>query len=260
MPDAPGALISRLEVHKWHQADNSVVFATVGARPIAEFPVNLRPRWREPGLNGVMASAKSGDRSFVMGVERRLAAVLAADVVGYSRLMGTDEMGTLTTLDKLRQELIEPSIATCKGRIVKTTGDGLLGEFANAVDAVTCAMAVQSRMQERNKSAAQVIAFRIGINVGDIIVHGGDIFGDCVNVAARIENECEPGGVYLSGSAFEQLRGKTGLAFDDLGERSLKNIDRPVRLFALRAAPPEATAASPSAEDAAAPASRSVSS
>jgi len=171
-----------------------------------------------------------------MGVERRLAAVLAADVVGYSRLMGIDELGTLTTLNEFRLELIEPSIAAHKGRIVKTTGDGILVEFAGAVDAVTCAMAVQSKMRERNNSAAQVISFRIGINVGDIIVYGDDIFGDCVNVAARIENECEPGGVYLSGSAFEQVRDTIGFAFDDLGERSLKNIDRPVRLFAVRVA------------------------
>jgi adenylate cyclase len=169
-----------------------------------------------------------------MGVERRFAAVLAADVVGYSRLMGIDELGTLTTLHEHHLELVEPSIAAYKGRIVKTTGDGILVEFADAVDAVTCAMAVQSKMRERNESAAQVISFRIGINVGDIIVHGDDIFGNCVNVAARIENECEPGGVYLSGGAFEQVKGKIGCAFDDLGERSLKNIDRPVRLFALR--------------------------
>ena len=182
-----------------------------------------------------------------MGVERRLAAVLVADVVGYSRLMGTDELGTLRTLYKHQLELIEPSIAAYNGRIVKTTGDGILVEFADAVDAATCAMAVQSKMRERNDSAAQVITFRIGINVGDIIVYGGDIFGDCVNIAARIENECEPGGVYLSGSAFDQIRGKVGFVFDDLGERSLKNIDRPVRLFALRMAPPEAAAGRSSA-------------
>ncbi len=169
-----------------------------------------------------------------MGVERRPAAVLAADVVGYSRLMGNDELGTLTTLNEYRIELIEPSIAAYKGRIVKTTGDGILIEFASAVDAVTCAMTVQSKMRELNDGAARVVVFRIGINVGDIIVYGDDIFGNCVNIAARIENECEPGGVYLSGSAFEEVRGKLDVTFDDLGERSLKNIERPVRLFALR--------------------------
>src|SRR3984957_10463010 len=128
------------------------------------------------------AVARAGDGSFVMGVERRLAAVLAADVVGYSRLMGIDELGTLTALHEHQLQLIEPSIAAYKGRIVKTTGDGILIEFADAVDAVNCAMAVQSKMRERNDGAAQVISFRIGINVGDIIGYGGDIFGNCVNV------------------------------------------------------------------------------
>jgi adenylate cyclase len=190
-----------------------------------------------------------------MGVERRL----AADVVGYSRLMGVDELGTLTILNEFRLELIEPAIAACNGRIVKTTGDGALVEFASALDAVTCAMAVQTRMRERNVGAAQIITFRIGINVGDIIVYGDDIFGDCVNIAARIENECEPGGVYLSESAFEQVRGKAGFAFDDLGERSLKNIARPVRLFALRAAPAEDASAKSSTETSRAPTSGEVS-
>jgi adenylate cyclase len=194
-----------------------------------------------------------------MGVERRLAAVLAADVVGYSRMMGVDELGTLTLLNEYRLELIEPSIAARKGRIVKTTGDGILVEFASVLDAVTCAMAVQATMRERNTTAAQIVTFRIGINVGDIIVYGDDIFGDCVNIAARIENECEPGGVYLSGSAFEQVRGKTGFAFDDLGERSLKNIARPVRLFALRAASPGDAAARPSTDASCAPRSGEVS-
>ena len=129
-------------------------------------------------------------------VERRLAAVLAADVAGYSRLMGADEVGTLHALKAHRRELIDPSIAAFNGRIVKTTGDGMLVEFASAVDAVTFAMDVQAKMPERNASTAQEIAFRIGINVGDIIIDGDDIFGDGVNVAARVENECEPGGVY----------------------------------------------------------------
>ena len=194
-----------------------------------------------------------------MGVERRFAAVLAADVVGYSRMMGVDELGTLTILNEYRLELIEPLIAACKGRIVKTTGDGALVEFANALDAVTCAMAVQATMRQRNAGAAQVVTFRIGINVGDIIVYDDDIFGDCVNIAARIENECEPGGVYLSASAFEQVRGKTGFGFDDLGERSLKNIARPVRLFAVREASPEGASATPSTETSRAPTSGEVS-
>ncbi|MET3844079.1 adenylate/guanylate cyclase domain-containing protein [Bradyrhizobium sp. OAE829] len=162
-------------------------------------------------------------------IERRLAAVLAADVAGYSRLMGADEVGTLQALKRLRREIVDPAIASHKGRIVKTTGDGLLVEFASAVDAVTCAMAVQGQMAERESETQ--IKFRIGINVGDIIIDDGDIFGDGVNVAARVENECEPGGVCLSGGAYEHVRGKTDFAFIDLGERSLKNIERPVRLY-----------------------------
>lgn len=164
--------------------------------------------------------------------ERRLAAILAADVVGYSRLMGANEVGTLAALKAIRREVVDPALSEHKGRIVKTTGDGLLVEFASAVDAVTCAMAVQEQMAERSTQPA--ITFRIGINIGDIIIDSGDIFGDGVNVAARVENECEPGGVCLSANAFEQVRGKTSFTFEDLGERSLKNIERPVRLYAAR--------------------------
>lgn len=169
-------------------------------------------------------------------VERRLAAVLAADVAGYSRLMGADEVGTLEALRAHRRDIVDPAIADHKGRIVKTTGDGLLVEFSSAVDAINCAMLVQDQMVERNRDFTPAIKFRIGINVGDIIVDDGDIFGDGVNIAARVENECAPGGVCLSGNAFEQIRGKTGFAFEDLGERSLKNIDRPVRLYAAQLA------------------------
>ena len=168
-------------------------------------------------------------------VERRLAAVLAADVAGYSRLMGADEVGTLAALKAHRREIVDPAIAAHKGRIVKTTGDGMLVEFASAVDAVTCAMAVQEKMAERTGDETRPrIQFRVGINVGDIISDGDDIFGQGVNVAARVENECQPGGVYLSDDAFRQVRGKTAFAFDDVGERNLKNIDRPVRLYAVR--------------------------
>ena len=168
-------------------------------------------------------------------VERRLAAILAADVAGYSRLMGADEVGTLEALKAHRRELIDPAIAAHKGRIVKTTGDGMLVEFASAVDAVTCAMSVQEKMAERNGSRSPPhIVFRIGINVGDIIIDGDDIFGDGVNLAARVENECEPGGVCLSANAFEQVRSKTGFTFEDLGEKTLKNIDRPVRIYSAK--------------------------
>jgi adenylate cyclase len=167
-------------------------------------------------------------------IQRRLAAVLAADVAGYSRLMGIDERGTLEALKACRREVVDPAIAAHHGRIVKTTGDGLLVEFASAVDAVTCAMAVQQTMMEREGSFTPAITFRIGVNIGDVIIDGDDIFGDGVNIAARVESESQPGGVCLSGSAYEQVRGKTAFEFDDLGERHLKNIERPVRLYATR--------------------------
>ena len=150
--------------------------------------------------------------------------------------MGADEVGTLEALKSHRREIVDPAIADHNGRIVKTTGDGMLVEFHSAFDAVTCAMAVQCKMAERNETLIPKITFRIGINVGDIIIDGDDIFGDGVNVAARVESECEPGSVYLSGSAFEQIRGKTEFSFDDLGDKPLKNIERPVRLYAVRPA------------------------
>jgi adenylate cyclase len=165
-----------------------------------------------------------------MSTTRRLAAILAADVAGYSRLMAADEVGTLAALKAARREVVDPAIDEHKGRIVKTTGDGMLVEFASAVDAVTCAMAVQEKMAARGGN----LAFRIGINVGDIIIDGDDIFGDGVNVAARVEGECPPGGTTLSAQAFDQVRNKTMFAFDDLGERTLKNIDRPIRIYAAK--------------------------
>jgi adenylate cyclase len=148
--------------------------------------------------------------------------------------MGVDEVGTLAALKALRREIFDPTIAEHNGRIVKTTGDGMLVEFASAVDAVTCAVAVQGKMAECDDSTKHEIAFRIGINVGDIIIDSEDIFGDGVNVAARVENECEPGGVCLSDDTYRQIRSKLPFDFDDLGERSLKNIDRPIRLYAVR--------------------------
>src|SRR5436309_7894139 len=157
--------------------------------------------------------------------------------------MGADEEDTLARLKALRKSLVDPAIAAHHGRIVKTTGDGMLVEFASAVDAVNCAMAVQNSMTDRNNATAADlsprIVFRIGINVGDIIIENEDIFGDGVNVAARVEAECEPGGVYLSANAFEQIRSKTSFAFDDMGERHLKNIDRPIRVYSARAGEPK---------------------
>jgi class 3 adenylate cyclase/pimeloyl-ACP methyl ester carboxylesterase len=170
-------------------------------------------------------------------MQRRLAAVLASDVVGYSRLMGADEVGTLNTLKAHRRELVNPAITEYHGRIVKTTGDGLLLEFASVVDAVAFAVKVQRAMLSRNAAVAEDkrIVFRIGINVGDIIIDGDDIFGDGVNIAARLEALCEPGGVCISRAANEQIRDKLSLAFADLGEQTVKNIARAVGVYGLAA-------------------------
>jgi class 3 adenylate cyclase/pimeloyl-ACP methyl ester carboxylesterase len=187
-------------------------------------------------------------------VQRRLAAILAADVVGYSRLMSADEMGTLTALKAHRRELIDPEIAGHHGRMVKTTGDGALVEFASVVDAVGCAVVIQRGMISRNQAVAEDkrIVFRIGINVGDIIIDEGDIYGDGVNIAARLEALCEPGGLCISRAANDQIRDKLSLAFADLGEQAVKNISRTVGVFGLAAkdieALPEPELA-PSAED-----------
>jgi len=170
---------------------------------------------------------------------RRLAAILAADVAGYSRLMGADEGGTLRALKAIRAELIDPTIAAHNGRLVKTTGDGLLVEFGSVVDALSCATEVQAGLAERNASAPadKRIEFRIGINMGDIVVEDGDIFGDGVNVAARLEALAEPGGICVSARVQEDAVGKLDLTFDDLGEQQLKNIARPVRAYAVGAGP-----------------------
>jgi class 3 adenylate cyclase/TolB-like protein len=168
-------------------------------------------------------------------VERKLAAILAADVVGYSRLMGADEVGTLRALKTLRRDHLDPTIAAYGGHIVKTTGDGLLVDFASVVDAVACAVTVQRKMLERNAAVSgdKRLVLRIGINVGDIIVDGNDIFGDGVNIAARLESICEPGGLCISEIARDQVRDKLPLTFADLGEQQVKNIARPVRVFGL---------------------------
>ncbi|HET7125029.1 MAG TPA: adenylate/guanylate cyclase domain-containing protein, partial [Bradyrhizobium sp.] len=151
-------------------------------------------------------------------MQRRLAAILAADVAGYSRLMGSDEVGTLRSLKAHRRELVDAAIAEHHGRIVKTTGDGMLVEFASVVDAVGCAVNVQRNMIRRNAGVPQdkQIVFRIGINVGDIIIDGDDIFGDGVNIAARLETLCEPGGLCISRTANDQIRDKLSIAFADL--------------------------------------------
>ena len=171
-----------------------------------------------------------------MAVQRRLAAILAADVAGYSRLMGEDEEGTLATLTAHLKELVEPCIAEHRGRVVKTTGDGLLAEFASVVDAVRCAVAFQEGMQERNADTPEDrrIEFRIGVNLGDVIVQNDDVFGDGVNVAARLEGLAEPGSICISDVVQQSLRSKLDLRFDDLGPQRLKNIGDPVRAFQLR--------------------------
>jgi adenylate cyclase len=168
-------------------------------------------------------------------MERRLAAIVLADIVGYSHLMGDDEAGTLAAVAALRSSIIEPAAEARGGRLVKAMGDGFLLEFASAVDAVECAVEIQGRVAEMSgeTKAAQGIELRIGINVGDIMVEDGDVFGDGVNVAARLEGLADPGGVLLSQAAYDQVRDRVEHAFDDLGDQSLKNIARPVKAFRL---------------------------
>ena len=169
-----------------------------------------------------------------MTAARRLAAIVAADVVGYSRLMGEDEAGTARAVREHR-EAARPIVADHGGRIVKTTGDGLLLEFLSVVAAVECAIAIQNLMAERNARTLQTkrILYRIGVNLGDVLIEGDDILGDGVNIAARLEGVCEPGGVLISGTAYDHVRGKIDAHFIDLGDKDLKNVVRPVRVYAL---------------------------
>ena len=169
-------------------------------------------------------------------VERRLTAILAGDVAGYSRMMGADEEGTLARLNAHRREFLEPKIAEHRGRVVKRTGDGVLLEFASVVDATRCAVEIQRGMSERNAAEPldKRIELRIGIHVGDIIIEEGDIFGDGVNIAARLEGLADPGGICVSARVQEDANGKLDIAFEDTGEQSLKNIERPVRVYRVR--------------------------
>src|SRR5215472_9430879 len=171
-----------------------------------------------------------------MSQTRRLAAILAADVAGYSRLIGADEGGTLERLRALRRELLDPKIAEHRGRLVKTTGDGLLVEFGSVVDALRCASEVQAAIAERNAAVAadDRIEFRIGVHQGDVVVEDGDIFGDGVNVAARLEALAEPGGICVSARVQEDAAGKLDFGFEDIGEQQLKNIARLVRVYRVR--------------------------
>ena len=170
-------------------------------------------------------------------MQRRLTAILAADVVGYSRLMGEDEVGTLERLQTCRRELVDPAIEEFHGRIVKLMGDGALVEFASIVDAVQSAVAIQRRMAGHDSDVpeARRIRFRIGVNLGDVIVDGDDIYGDGVNVAARLEAMAEPGGICISGTAFDHVLHKADVGFASLGEQRLKNIADPVRVYRVLA-------------------------
>jgi adenylate cyclase len=173
-----------------------------------------------------------------MTTTRRLAAILAADVAGYSRLIGADEEGTLNRLRSIRVEVVDPKVTEYRGRIVKTTGDGLLVEFGSVVDALRCATAWQAGMAERNSlvPSENRIEFRIGINVGDVVVENDDIFGDGVNVAARLEALADPGGICVSARVQEDAAGRLDLTFEDMGNQSLKNIARSVRVYRVRIA------------------------
>src|SRR5947199_2220899 len=166
-------------------------------------------------------------------MERRLTAILAADVVGYSRLMEANESGTLAALDTLRTDFINPKISEHQGRIVKLTGDGMLVEFPSVVNAVACAAEMQRGLRNRNASVPQDhrIEFRMGVNVGDVIVQGEDILGDGVNVAARLESIAPPGGIALSQAVRDHVGKRLDLVFEDMGERRLKNIERPIRVY-----------------------------
>src|SRR6476620_3404377 len=169
----------------------------------------------------------------VHNVERRLAAILATDVVGYSRLMEVDEAGTLARLKTIRLELIDPAIAKCRGRLIKTTGDGMLVEFQSVTEALRCAIDFQERMARRNRDmpASRTLLYRIGINLGDVIVERGDIFGDGVNIAARLEELAEPGGICVSAAVRDQVGDRLDVRYEDLGVRQVKNINRPIHVF-----------------------------
>jgi adenylate cyclase len=207
----------------------------------AAFPVDFE---RQPAtwmLVFVVASPAGGTLE-QHRPERRLAAILAADMVDYSRLTRLDEEGTLARLRALRRELIDPTIAEHRGRLVKTTGDGLLVEFASVVDAVRCALRFQQGMAILNTGVAsdRRVEFRIGINLGDVVVDGDDLLGDGVNIAARLERLAQPGALCISEDAYRHVKAKLDIAVQDLGEQLLKNISEPVRAYAIRAPSPTA--------------------
>src|SRR6266404_6031347 len=213
----------------------------VSARPAFK-PELSHPRRKSRNVRAVLYKGlryalKAGGLTW-MASPRRLAAILAADVAGYSRLMGADEEGTHERLKSLRRELVDPKIAEHHGRIVKTTGDGMLVEFGSVVDAVRCAVEVQRMMVDRNAEIPEDkrITFRIGVNLGDVIADDDDIYGDGVNIAARLETLAEPGGICGARTVRNQIRDKLPYAFEDIGEQSVKNIARPLRADAISAA------------------------
>lgn len=185
-----------------------------------------------PGGSGTWLATR-GVAGAAARATRRLAAILAADVAGYSRLMGQDEPGTLARLQAHRKKVIEPLVTEYRGRIINLAGDSALCEFPSVVEAVACAAAIQKGMADREQDLPEAlrIRFRIGVNVGDVIAEGGDIYGDGVNVAARLEGLAEPGGVCVSGKVRDEVQGKLDFGFENLGERALKNIARPVRVW-----------------------------
>src|SRR6516165_9942446 len=168
-------------------------------------------------------------------VQRRLAAILAADVVSYSRMMQADEAGTMAVLKSRRTEILQPLVSKHHGRIIKVMGDGVLIEFASAVEGVSCAVELQEAMAAANDAAGEsrCLVLRIGINLGDVMVDGGDLYGDGVNIAARLEGIAEPGGLCISGSVFEHVNGTLPYSFVPLGPQTLKNIDRPIQVYRL---------------------------
>jgi class 3 adenylate cyclase len=173
-------------------------------------------------------------------IQRRLAAVMAADVVGYSRLMETDEAGTLAALKSRRRQVLQPLVTRHHGRVFKVTGDGVMVEFASAVNALQCAIDVQHAMADANAALPEKlqIVLRIGVNLGDVMVDGSDLYGDGVNIAARLETTAEPGGILISGTIYDHVRNKIEVGFEDLGAQTVKNIALPVRIYRVSGTPP----------------------
>jgi class 3 adenylate cyclase len=217
---------------------DDVIRKTLARLPADRFgtAAELREALRRSRLASSSTATTPGPAQREAAKARRLAAIVCIDVAGYSRLVELDEHDTLARVRALRIELVEPQVAAHFGRVVKGLGDGFLAEFQSAVDAVACAAAIQEAMEERDAELPEEhrIRLRIGINVGDIVAEDGDIFGDGVNVAARVESLSEPGGVALSGSAWDQVHNKLDYTFEDLGVHAVKNIRRPIRVYRMR--------------------------